>query len=59
MKTREEVKKGMISLTDAMARISPDCDTYKWCQRRMNRKAVVTDDTEAKPKQRKYRHGKK
>lgn len=56
MKTREQVKKGTLSLEDAMKSISPASATYKWCQRRLTRKSITKSEDAPAPKNRKYRH---
>jgi hypothetical protein len=58
MKTREEVKKGLITAVDAMHRIDPNCATSKWLMRRITRKPVENPEQKTVPEQKnnKYRH---
>lgn len=56
MKTREQVKKGLLLPSDAMTRISQDSKTYGWLKRRLSKPITETPQEESKPL-RKYRHG--
>ena len=59
MQTREEVKKGLITATDAARRIDPDCATGKWLARRIQRKVTAKVETKVEKEvipNKKYRH---
>lgn len=54
MRTKEQVKKGLLTTTEAMDRVSQDSHTYGWCARRSQRKQAVIKEVTAKKKN--YRH---